>query len=257
MATAVIQVRMSSRRLPGKALLPLGHLTSLEVMVERVRSSNSVDSLWLATSDDSSDNPLESLAHDMGVKVFRGDLEDVLSRFVSIAEISPAEDDLWIRLTGDCPLVCPEIIDMTVESIRGKPAEYVSNSIEPSFPKGLDVEVFKTSALLKAGRFATSKFDREHVTTWMIRNLEHPTSFPRLAPPRSDFRLTIDHHEDYEVVRAVFEALTRDSILFDCQEILRFLESYPDIASINQMHNQTQISDRIDPSSQQVEGVVI
>ena len=249
MASAVIQARMSSRRLPGKVLLPLGHLTSLGVMVERVQRSSSVGSLWVATSNDSSDDPLATLAHDMGVKVFRGDLDDVLSRFLSIAEISPSVDDLWIRLTGDCPLVCPEIIDMTVASIRGGHADYVSNSIEPSFPRGLDVEVFTTSALRQAGRYATTTFDREHVTTWMIRNLKHPVDFPRLDPPRSEFRLTVDHWEDYEVVRAVFEALARDSTFFDCQDILSFLEANPDIASRNQTHNQTQISDRIEPTS--------
>lgn len=248
MAIAIIQARMSSSRLPGKVLLPLGDETTLACMVERVRLARSLDDVVVATSTDPSDDAVEAECSTLGVHCFRGELEDVLSRFVMVAKDVPNPSNVWVRLTADCPLICPEIIDATVAALVRDKADYVSNSIEPTYPRGLDVEAFTSSALDQAHQSALSDFDREHVTTWMIRHLKLGTSYPRLSPARRNWRLTIDHPEDFEVVSTVYDALAKNGGTFACAELFEYLDTHPELAALNSYHENSQVSDRSNPA---------
>lgn len=248
MAIVIVQARMSSMRLPGKVLLPLGEESSLSFMIRRIREASLVEEVWIATSSDASDDPIAEAATLSGTCLYRGGLNDVLSRFAGVSALTSPSDGVWVRLTADCPLVCPELIDETAQSLLRGNLEYVSNSVVRTFPRGLDVEAFTSTALREADACADTDFDREHVTTWMIRNLDTPKDFPRMEPPRPHLRVTVDYPEDYEVVRLVHENLRRESISFGCAEIVDFLEEFPEIAAINTHFNALQISDRHDPS---------
>ena len=137
---AVLQSRMGSSRLPNKALIKLNGKPAILRMVDRIKEAKTVKEIWLATGKSKINNKLEKIFSNTKIKVFRGDDDDVLSRFVEISKISKA--DIIIRLTGDCPLIDPKIIDETVELLINRKADYASNILKRKFPDGLDVEVF-------------------------------------------------------------------------------------------------------------------
>jgi len=249
MAVAIIQARMSSSRLPGKVLLPLGDGTALKCMVDRVRMAETLEDAVVATSTDPSDDAIEAECSILGIRCLRGDLDDVLSRFAMVARNVSNASGVWVRLTADCPLICPEIIDATVSALVRDGADYISNSIQPTYPRGLDAEAFTADALDRAYTSALTDFDREHVTTWMIRHLRTGTSFPVLEPARRDWRLTIDHPEDYEVVWTIHNAIGAHGNSFTFDELLAYLDTHTKLAALNSHHEASQVSDRCDPSN--------
>ena len=212
--------------------------------------ANSLEELVVATSTDPSDDAIENECSALGVRCLRGDLDDVLSRFVSVAANIPNPSGVWVRLTADCPLICPEIIDATVHALVRDQADYISNSLEPTYPRGLDVEAFTSAALDQAHHSAHSDFDREHVTTWMIRHLRLGTSYPVLSPARRGWRLTVDHPEDFEVVSTVHRALAQRGNSFSCDELLAYLDAHPQLADVNAHHEDSQVSDRSTPNDE-------
>src|SRR6185369_5526759 len=137
---AILQARLNSTRLPGKVLLPLAGAPMILRQVERVRRASAIDQLVVATSDQASDDPLATILEEAGVEVFRGPLDDVLTRFIGALAAWPAEH--VVRLTGDCPLIDPELIDATVALHLETGADYTQNRlVDKGFPKGQDVEV--------------------------------------------------------------------------------------------------------------------
>jgi spore coat polysaccharide biosynthesis protein SpsF len=207
MAVAILQARMSSTRLPGKVMKPLAGAPMIERQIERLRRCETLERLVVATSDDASDDPLTAHLVGMGVEVFRGPLHDVLGRFVGAVETLGLSGDL-VRLTADCPLADPGVIDAGVR-LRGRlGVDYVSNGRRPTFPHGLDMEAFTAEALLSAGREATDPYEREHVTPYLYR---HPERFSvaHLTQDRDDsgLRWTVDTGEDYAFAARVYEAL--------------------------------------------------
>lgn len=228
---AVIQARFSSARLPGKVLAPILGKPMLQCMIERVQRSGVVDEVVVATSVESSDDELEKLCLDIGVQCHRGSLDDVLTRFVSA--VSSVGADHVVRLTGDCPLMDAEVIDKTVQTYLDGDYDYVSNVSPPTFPDGLDVEVFSVEALETAGKLADKGSEREHVTPY-IRN--HPDLF-RLGSftgeqDLSSKRWTVDEPADLEFVRSVFLHLS-DKSVFGYRDVVELLESRPELEMIN------------------------
>ncbi len=200
---AVVQARMSSTRLPGKVLADLGGRPVLEWVVSRLRDSRELAGVVVATSDDPSDDPVAEAAP---ARVVRGPLADVLGRYAIAAR--ELEFEGLVRITADCPLIDPAVVDEVVAAWRASEADYVANVIEPrTFPVGMDTEVVSTAALLAADAEATELYDREHVTPF-VRS--RPERFPQrgvtLDPPRPDVRLTLDTQEDLEHLRAVVAA---------------------------------------------------
>ena len=201
----VIQARVGSTRLPGKVLADLGGRPMLQFMLERLHGLP-VSEVVVATSTEPGDDAVAAVGASVGVRVVRGPEQDVLARFAQALKSHPA--DHVVRLTGDCPLADPEVIVATLELHRERRADYTSNVIPRTFPKGLDVEVVRREALLAAAAEADDPAEREHVTPFLYR---HPERF-RLATLRGTEllgheRWTVDTQHDLEIVRQAVDQL--------------------------------------------------
>lgn len=233
---AILQARMSSSRFPAKVLANLDGLPMVVFMARRVAACAALDTVILATSNEPSDDPLAEAAHDHGLTVFRGPLEDVLGRFAMVQAEQKA--DVIVRMTGDCPLADPAVIADLVALRQRTGADYASNTAPRSFPHGLDCEVFTADALQRAQANARDAYDREHVTPWMRAEVA-ALSHANLARPRdlSQMRLTVDHPADLDVIRAVVAALGRKAPV---DAIADWIEAHPEIATLNAAHNTLQ-----------------
>ncbi len=228
----VLQARVSSSRLPSKVLLPILGEPMLFRQLERLNRCISVNELIVATSDDSTDVTLARECENRGIKCFRGSLDDVLDRFVQAAR--SYEPEAIVRLTGDCPLADPELIDKVIEYFWEGDFDYVTNCDPTTFPDGLDVEVIKFSCLETAHREAVLPSHREHVTPFLR---SHPERF-RLGnyacdTNRSHLRWTVDEPEDFEFVRSIYEKLYPAKPDFGTDDIIQVLEEHPHLQSIN------------------------
>lgn len=200
---AIIQARMTSTRLPGKILKPLGGRPALLQLIERARAVARVDEVVLATSDDASDDVVADAARGWDARVVRGSLTDVLARFHKAA--LEARADVVVRLTGDCPMHDPAVIARALDCFAGdREVDYVSNADERTYPDGLDVEVCSAAALAEAAHGATRPFEREHVTPWLRRH-KVKRSFVQ-AEDLSMLRWTLDVPEDYAFLDRAFAA---------------------------------------------------
>lgn len=202
MILAILQARMSSTRLPGKVLMPVKDTTMLGFEIERIRRSRLIDKLIIATSTDPSDDIIA--AHEWGVDCCRGDLQDVLARFAHCA--SSFTPDHVVRLTGDCPVIDPEVIDHLIQRHLVSGKDYTSNALERTFPDGLDVEVIRFETLMKAHRLSHLQEDREHVTHYIYT---HPELFTiqtvTWEKDLSHLRWTLDTPEDYALLKTMIE----------------------------------------------------
>jgi len=229
---AILQARLNSTRLPGKVLLPLAGAPMILRMIERVRRARRIDRLVVATGDQDSDDPLVQVLGEAGVDVFRGPLDDVLARFIGALDACPA--DHVVRLTGDCPLIDPDLIDATIELLLESGADYSQNRlVDKGFPKGQDVEAITARALRRASAAAVTREEREHVT-WGVWN--HPELYRvvRLEPPVDEghVRWTVDRPDDYAFVTAVYEALYPGNPAFTSDDVRAFVRSRPDLANL-------------------------
>jgi len=229
---AVLQARASSRRLPGKVLKPILGKPMLAHQIERVQRARSIERLVLATSANDDDDAVAELGRACGIDVYRGSLDDVLDRFYRAAK--PFAPSHVVRLTGDCPLIDPDLIDRIVAFALDGGYDYASNTIQPTFPDGLDVEVASFEALGTAWREATSVSDREHVMPFLHRQPER-FSLGNLAGDEdlSRLRWTVDEPADFEFVRGVYEALHPAKPDFGTQDVLTYLRGTPGLAEIN------------------------
>jgi spore coat polysaccharide biosynthesis protein SpsF (cytidylyltransferase family) len=226
---AVIQARMSSRRFPGKVLAPLLGQPMLGLMLDRVRRAANLDEVVVATSCGSEDTPIADVANACGVPAIRGSLDDVLGRFVTAAETCNA--DIVVRLTGDCPVIDPAVIDAVIDLRARTGSDYASNTEPPTYPDGMDCEVFTARALFRAAEQATREHEREHVTPWM-RDPKSPLARANLALPfdLSHLRLTVDHADDLQAIEALLDPIGSGADLFD---MLREIARRPGLVDIN------------------------
>jgi spore coat polysaccharide biosynthesis protein SpsF len=233
---AILQARTSSRRLPGKVLLPLAGAPMIVRQIERVRRARRIDRLVVATSDDPSDDELARTLAGADVAVHRGPLNDVLARFTgAVAAFGPA--DHVVRLTGDCPLADPAVIDATIETVTGANADYGSNTPPDApfpqgrtFPKGLDVECMKAGALVAAAARAATPEEREHVTWALHRRPDlYRQAFLRQAADEGEVRWTVDYPHDYAFAVAVYDALWPASPEFTSDDVRALVRSRPDL----------------------------
>ncbi|WP_312166591.1 glycosyltransferase family protein [Phenylobacterium sp.] len=207
MAVAILQARMSSSRLPGKVMKLLAGRPMVERQIERLRRSATLSRLIVATSDDASDDVLASFLADIGVEVHRGPLADVLGRYVGAIEALGVSGQV-VRLTADCPLADPGVIDDCVRLQARLRVDYCSNGRNRTYPRGLDVEVFEAQGLLIAGREASDPYDREHVTPFLYRNPDRFTQGELVqGRDESALRWTVDTPEDFAFVERVYAAL--------------------------------------------------
>ena len=228
---AIIQARTGSTRLPGKVLMPLLGKPILTRVVDRTRRAALVDEVVVATTALPSDDAIERLATEAGWAIVRGSEADLVDRYRAAARAHEAE--IVVRITSDCPLIDPGLIDDVVREIGASGADYASNTLEPrTYPRGLDVEAFTAAALERAWAEDTDPASREHATPYIYR---HPEIF-RLArvagsEDNSSHRWCVDTPEDFELVRRIYESLGSDR--FDWREALAVVRAHPDWAGLN------------------------
>ncbi len=239
MILGILQARVSSTRLPGKVVRNILGEPMIVRQLERVTRARTMDSLVVATSVDETDDIIGDLCLKRGIPCFRGSLDDVLDRFYRAAE--PFKPDHVVRLTGDCPLADPELIDRVVEfHIRGG-FDYTGNTVDPTFPDGLDVEVFRFSCLKQAWKEAALPSQREHVTLFMYSNPERfKIGSYKGSADLSRLRWTVDEPRDLEFVTRVYEELYLGNPCFTTGDILALLERNMDLAGINSMYKRNQ-----------------
>lgn len=222
---------MESTRLPGKVLADVCGKPMLHYVITRARQAMMLDEVVIATSTQPSDDPIERFCREMLTPVFRGSQDDVLDRYYQAAMRFDAS--VIVRLTADCPLLDPRVIDRVVEHFRTGSYDYVSNVVECTFPDGLDTEVFRREALERAWREARLPSEREHVTPYIHK---HPELFAlggvTNAVDLSGMRWTVDEPRDLDFVRAVYERAGSEMI--STEEIVNLLQESPDIAKLNE-----------------------
>lgn len=206
---AIIQARMNSTRLPGKVLAELDGEPMLVQQLRRIKRCRWIDEIVVATTTGDEDRPILAAAEREGVRWFRGSEHDVLSRYHGAAREAGAE--VVVRLTSDCPLLDPEVTDRVVEALVTEPfaCDYASNTVDRTYPRGLDTEAFFMDVLDRTVRLATSSAAKEHVTYFIHR--ERPDLFVLRtvvdAENHADLRWTVDTPEDLQLARAIYQTL--------------------------------------------------
>ena len=226
---------MTSSRLPGKVLLHAAGKPMLEHLVNRLRAVPSLDAIVLATTVNATDDGLEEFSKRVGISCYRGSENDVMERVIGAAE--SVEADVVVEITGDCPIIDPQLVEQTIRMFKVNQADYVSNSHIRSYPDGMDVQVFTLAALKRSAAMTDDVIDHEHVTLH-IRN--HPEIFSQVhlvAPPEihwPELGLTLDEPKDFELLKKIIEHLEPVNSLFSCLDVARLLREMPEWVAINQ-----------------------
>jgi len=222
----IIQARMGSERLPGKVMQNVLDRPLLGHLLDRMLQVKGVDVI-VATTDNPEEKSIVDLCRSMGISIFLGDADDVLSRYVMASE----GYDVVIRVTGDCPLLDAAVVEEVLKRFSAGKFDYVSNTIERTYPRGYDVEVLTRAALLQIDQAARG-IDREHVTSHLV---SHHDDFlidqAVTSPDYSSLRLTVDTIEDFELVKRIIESLPEG---FRLQDVIQLLEKHPYLKELNQ-----------------------
>lgn len=232
MILMILQARTSSTRLPGKVMLPLAGAPMLARQIERLQRAQGFERLIVATSDRPEDDCIADLAAQLGLACGRGSLNDVLDRFYNAAV--PFAPEWIVRVTGDCPLADWTVVDRCIDFAVKGGFDYASNTLKPTWPDGLDVEVCTFEALECAWREADTAVQREHVMPFMTANprrfrlgsLENAVDLSRL-------RWTVDEPQDYQFVSQVFDRLYPGNPAFTTEDILRLVAAHPELSGLN------------------------
>jgi spore coat polysaccharide biosynthesis protein SpsF len=227
---AILQARMTSSRLPGKVLMDIEGMPMIGRQLERIKESKLIDEIVVATSTESTDDQLAYYVEESGVNIQRGPLEDVLQRFIEVLDVYDFKH--IVRLTADCPLADSDVIDGTIEMYLNSNLDYVSNTLKRTFPRGLDVEVFKDGVLRDVAKKDKSAMSREHVTYGIYtRTGLYSTGNYSQNPSFANFRWTVDTQDDLDFVRQVYKSLYPVSTNFRQGEIIKWLEKFPEYAN--------------------------
>jgi spore coat polysaccharide biosynthesis protein SpsF len=228
---AIVQARMGSTRLPGKVLLDLGGQTVLARVLRRLGRATLLERVIVATTTSPLDDEIVDECTRSQVDCFRGSEPDVLDRYYNAANTARA--DAVMRITADCPLIDPELVDETIRRFQNAQADYASNAIQCTYPRGLDVEVFSVAALKVAWQNAPKAYEREHVTPYLY---EHPEIFRLVSvvgtADYSQYRWTLDTVEDLQLLRAIY-ARFKDEDTFSWRDVIALMEREPQLAHLN------------------------
>lgn len=233
MILAILQARVSSTRLPGKVLKPILGVPMIFRQIERLKHAKKIDKLVVATSTDQSDDRLAKACQEFGVTCYRGNLDDVLDRFYGAAGQDKPEH--VVRLTGDCPLADPQIIDKVIEHhLQGK-YDYTSNVVEPTYPDGLDAEIMTFSCLQQMWSQAKKQSEREHVTLFIHNNKQlFNIGSVKQAIDLSHLRWTVDEPEDFTLVEKIYQGLYDKNPLFLTNEIIDYSKKNQKLNELNE-----------------------
>lgn len=224
---------MGSTRLPGKSLRPVLDRPLLFYLLERLKRCRNADEVVVATTTLKEDDVIADWAKKMNVPVLRGSSEDLVARYLQAAQEHKA--DVVVRITSDCPLIDPVWIDLLIAKfLQAKDLDYLSNTLERSFPRGMDTEVFSIQALEEADRLAKLPAEREHVTMYMYK---HPEQFRlkniRYPQDQSRHRWTVDTLEDFHLIEYLLTALYPTNPTFSLKDLLDLIELHPEWEKLN------------------------
>ncbi|MEP6616493.1 MAG: glycosyltransferase family protein [Ginsengibacter sp.] len=238
---AITQARIGSSRLPGKVLKKVKGESLLSIHIQRILKSKLINELVVATTHEDGVDEIINICRESNVEFHQGSVDDVLERFYEAA--APRYPDLVVRITSDCPLVDPEVIDKMIQAAIDNQKDYTSNTLHPTYPDGIDVEVMKFTALQRAFHEAKIPSEREHVTPYIWKNstykghslftaenIENPIDF-------SGSRLTVDTPEDFEVIEKIIEIEGTDK---SWEQYERTLSKNPEIKIINQSYRRNE-----------------
>ncbi len=247
---AIIQARTSSTRLPNKVLKELPYsssITCLEQVIRRAKRSKELNDIIIATTIEEDDNEVINIVKKEKIKYFRGSKEDVLSRYYLAAKENGL--DIIVRITSDCPCIDPGIVDLIIGKHLETKVDYTSNSLERSYPHGLDVEIFNFSVLEEAYKKTKKDYEKEHVTPYIYKN---PQKFKinQVKAPQAlcapDIRVTLDTEEDYALLCAVFDYLYPKNDFFNANDIINLFKEKPWLKLINKKVFQKRIFDTLE-----------
>lgn len=228
---ALVQARMGSTRLPNKVMKPIGGIPMIELLLSRLSRAKELDQIVVATSIDERNLPLVEHVQKLGYACEQGSENDVLDRFVQAARKHGA--DIVVRITGDCPLVDPELVDEAVRRFKTAGVDYFSNVSPPTYPDGLDIEVFTFRALEQASRETAKPFDHEHVTPYLREPGRFKTAAMQHSQNLSALRWTVDESADFNLIEKVFQHF-HPRTDFSWGEVLNMQLQQPEIFNINQ-----------------------
>lgn len=229
---AIVQARMGSTRLPNKVMKPIAGVPMIEVLLARLACAKEVNEIMVATSVDPRNQPLVDHVNTLGYKCYRGSEDDVLDRYVQAAKSVNA--GIVVRITGDCPLVDPELVDETIRQFKASKVDYFSNTAPPTFPDGLDIEIFTFVALDKAAHETSKPYDHEHVTPYLRESGRFKQASMQHNEDLSGLRWTVDEPADFDVISQVY-AHFAPNIYFSWAQVLDLQRKKPDMFAAN--HN--------------------
>lgn len=231
---AIVEARMGSTRLPGKTLLPIAGQPAIKMLIERLRMSERIDTIILATTVNPEDDAIEQFCSKNQVVCFRGSSDDVLGRVYTAAKLHGTE--VVVEVTGDCPLLDPWLIDECIDIFLKSDFDYLSNFLVQSYPPGIDVQIFTYGALERMHLMARDPKFREHVTLYILKHPEEFKMHNISAPPElyyPDWHLELDEPKDYELIKKIYEALYPDNSSFTTLAIIALLKAHPEWLEIN------------------------
>jgi spore coat polysaccharide biosynthesis protein SpsF len=242
--SVIMQARMTSKRLPGKVLISICDKPIISHIIERLGTCNNISDIILAIADTKQNGVLEEYAKSIDCHFYRGSENDVLLRYYRTAEAF--EVDTIVRITSDCPLVDPKIIDEMIDSYSSNTFNYMAVGIQGNFPRGLDAEVFSFETLKKVNIQAHLPYEREHVTPYIY---QHPELFAirfieaqgKLRRP--DLRLTVDTEEDLRFVKEIFKRLYNNGNIFSIEKVIDLLDEHPELLTINAHIHQKELGE--------------
>lgn len=228
----IVQARMTSTRLPGKVLKEVNGKPLLEYLVERLQRVNQADNIIIATTENRTDEPIIKVCDRLEVDYFRGSEEDVLARYYFAAKKYNAKH--IVRITSDCPVIDPVVIDEVIRIYHSKNYDAVANGLIRTFPRGMDTEVFSFQCLEDAYFHADKPYEREHVTPYIyehkekysIHNYPYPFDY-------SKYRWTVDTEEDFDLIKKIIESLYNNKPKFTLEDCIQLLKENPEWSKIN------------------------
>lgn len=230
MIGCIIQARMCSSRLPGKVMMKLDEKRNvLEWVINQVKYSKKIDKIVIATTTKNDDDVIVNISKENDCDYFRGSEKDVLDRYFHCAR--KFNFDSIVRITSDCPLVDPQIIDNVVEKFESENYDYVTNTFPRTFPKGLDVEIFSFTILEQMWREAKLPSEREHVTQFILNHNKFRIGNIKYDYDLSNLRLTLDQKEDFEFLSNIIKKIHNRPILIN--HVLKLLSDEPWLSKIN------------------------
>jgi spore coat polysaccharide biosynthesis protein SpsF (cytidylyltransferase family) len=236
---AIVQARIGSNRFPQKVLAEINKQPMILRQLSRIARSKIIQEIIVAIPEGIQDSELARILEESGYRVIRGSESNVLDRFLKV--ITESEPDICIRLTADCPLVMPEIVDeMLEEFVRLKP-DYLSNTVHPTFPDGLDVEIFTPGALINLSRLQLKEYEKEHVTIGFHNRQDQfqVVNFQAIEN-RSSFRWTVDYEEDLPFVREVYGHFAGSEDIFGYRDVLDWMEGSKEHESLMSSHERNE-----------------